>query len=166
MYEALWKRRYLILVLVVVAGALYWASVCYTDFLDQCDLSRWQGERQQSLETLGERMLQYAAKHNAELPHSMAEMVDLGVIARSEVDFVESHREVHVVREYRPVPTTALPGDLLLVIERYEPPQEGVFSLRCGMLMLNGDVWHPKDLMEMLDKDSQLRAANGLSVLP
>ncbi len=114
---------------------------------------------------IGKRILVYALKHDSKLPQSLQELNDFGLLSVADADFMEPERGVRVIRQYRPVPTTSLPADLIIMIESYDPPP-GAPECRFNVLMLDGRVYACNELVEIIEKDSGIRRANGLVEFP
>ncbi len=82
-------------------------------------LSCWQSERSRVLSSLGDRLRTYAERHEGKFPKNVEDLVAAGVITESELSFEDHSQQTSVRREFRLVPSIDLPGDLVIVVERY-----------------------------------------------
>ncbi len=111
------------------------------------------------------RILAYAQENDGELPGSLQELTDLGLIPTNEVDYVDPEMNARVVCQYRPVPTTQFPGDLIIMIQSYDPTPS-VFGYKHCVLRLDGAVYSCSEVSELIKKDNQLRRTLGLAPIP
>lgn len=162
------KRRwawFFPLLLVILAIILGLTILWYSAFLDRYVRGRWTAERQEFLAAFGEKILAYAHEHDNQLPQSLQEVIDLGLLPSIEVGLMEPGGNIRIAHQFRPLPTTNLPKGLVIMIERYDP-SPGILGSKFNVLMLDGTVHACEDVAEILKRDNQTRRVNGLTVLP
>ena len=123
----------------------------------------WMSERQQDLRDIGSRMRSYAEAHGGILPQSPEELLSAGIIPADKLRFRDHERGASVLRQLRPVPSIDFPGNLIIMIETYDPPLEGGYVAQ--VLELGGAAIWVRDLRRELSEDDKRRLACSLPAL-
>ena len=154
------KRIIAFIAILVLAYALYSHNVWW----NRVQYLRWLSARTESLRLVGERLLNYAQKHDGRLPQTLEEIIGNGVMARDEVEFTDPEGNIKVTRHLRAVPTSGLAKDLILFVETYDPPPGQDFVV----LTLGGcaQVERSRNKEKVIKHDNETRRAHGLPEIP
>jgi len=158
---AMKKTARIMLAVFAVSGMVYYVGYSYAQWRDRGQYLRWSSAKQQALRAVGERMRAYSEQHNDRLPQTLNGFVAAGVMAESEITFTDPSRDTKVTRSLRPVPGMNLEVELILMIETYDPPGDGL-----NILYSSGHVVLVSDLPRATAVDNKLRRENGLPELP
>lgn len=143
---------------VVVLNLIYARSVS-----QHRDRSSNRTTRQDDLKMFGDKILDFSVDRDGKLPASLDDLIVNRAITLAEVAFYDERQGVRVVRTFRPVPNTFLPGALILVVERYDPVQDEVLAFLLDGSLL---VTDSQEISEIISKDNALRHEQGLPEIP
>ncbi len=141
----------------VVLGVSTLTLLHYARSVHGWERSRWESDRCRVLERVGERLRTYAEQRAGNLPSDVEALIRAGVVARSELDFTDMNAQTRVRRAFRLVPTIALPGELIIVVETYDRYPDLKLCLRLdGSVIIFGKG-------DTLDEDDRRREDLGLN---
>lgn len=151
------KRNVTIVLLIALIG---FGIHRYVTWLDRVEYLRWLSSRQQHLNQVGLRIAD-CVEENGRYPSTLSELIESGILTKSEVDFRDETCECRVWLEYRPVSASEIVSSFAIIIERYGPPHGGA-----NVLESDGHATFFPNADSAISKDNKLRIESGMSPLP
>ena len=121
---------------------------------------RWEYERYREFCSLGDELINAANENNGDLSAAMETFARREGYTQGLLQQYDTAEHVAILRQLRAVPTISLDGELIIMVETFEPPRRHAFIYRLKGV---GLAARPEELHSVIAQDNERRQRCGLS---